>query len=157
MPLALPFGNFPFSGMSKQKRMQSGVSVYRLYEVQKYGHRWHTWPKKKSKFQKNIIVATTTTTATRGRLLGRLVLLFLVLLINLTIMPPPPLFRCFPPLSPMVSHFSPFPPKIQNFLKILLLQHHQQPAVRPAFFNIIMNTTITTTIITLIGYPQQQQ
>ena len=46
MPLALPFGNFPFSGMSKQKRMQSGVSVYRLYEGQKYANRWHTWPKK---------------------------------------------------------------------------------------------------------------
>ena len=33
------------------------------------------------------------------------------------------------------------PTLIQNFLKILLLQQHQQPAFRPAFFNIIINTT----------------
>ena len=33
------FGNSCFEDMSKQKRMQSDVFGYRLYEGQKYGHR----------------------------------------------------------------------------------------------------------------------
>ena len=52
MPLALPFGNFPFSGMSKQKRMQSGASVIRLYQGRKETHRWHTLVEKNNFFWK---------------------------------------------------------------------------------------------------------